>query len=261
MNKEQLLKKWDEYLILHYTNNGTIKQYHSIVNNFLNDCDKDEIDFNDILKHSQKTPQSNKCEVLRIFASNILKINTGRCPKKSVMRMRLNKSLSVEEMKDFIKKIENDDVKLMLMIQYETACRIGSILNMRKRDVSVDPDGFVKIKMLEKGGNITTKYITKNTGDILLSKIEHIKKNDKVFDIKRKDPYHFVYEQMKKADDVITTHWFRHSRIMHLFNKGYDILEVQRVTNHKSLEALKSYLVEAGKTSKDIISKEKVDWN
>ena len=253
---DELLKKWDRYLNLHYSNPRTKYIYYSVVRNFLNNVNKNDIKFDDILEFSQHTPQTNKCVILKIFANEILKIDTGKCPRKEKIRKKIAKSLTVDQIKELIDKVDNEDVKLMILIQYESGCRIGSVLNIKKRDVSVDADGFVKISMLEKGGRIVSRYITKETGSMLLNKIKNIKKNDLVFNINRKDRYHWVWEQLKKIDDIVTTHWFRHSRIMHLFEKGYDILEIQRITGHKSLEALKAYLLEAGADNKEIIMKE-----
>ena len=80
--------------------------------------------------------------------------------------------------------------------------------------------------------------------------------------------YKTWYEIKKLAKDVMgeeeskhfSSHWFRTSRAVHLFVKGYNIFEVQRLLGHQSIESTKIYLEASGLDTKELLSREKPSW-
>ena len=69
---------------------------------------------------------------------------------------------------------------------------------------------------------------------------------------------------METLGKKLSTHWFRHSRIILLLEEGYDLRTIQKFTGHSSLNTLEWYLRQAGIDSKNIAIEERergiIEW-
>jgi len=177
------------------------------------------------------------------------------------------KSISFGKMKELCSILPMPH-KLITMIQYDTACRINDVLNIKLRNIEADADGMVKIKIKEqKTDNLRTIYISSDTAYLLAKYIEHIKKtiglkiDEKIFKISYiLHSYHIKQAGKKIGEEKITSHWIRTSRAIHLLNKGYDIITIKNLLNHSSIKTTEIYLREAGLDSRKLIEEEPVKW-
>jgi integrase len=170
---------------------------------------------------------------------------------KTIKRGRriLKKSIPFSVIKKVVEKA-NDEIKLLIMLQYETGARISEILAITKDDVDLE-----------------NKQIT--VGGLKGSESRTIKLTNKTFELLKKHlpkpfqkTYHYYLKKMKEVfqKENVSTHWLRFSRAVHLFNKGYDVMTIKRLLGHKSLESTHAYLKEAGIELKDLLEKEAPEW-
>jgi hypothetical protein len=219
--------------------------------------------------------------------------NTPQKPRKQI-----TKSISFDKIKKIVNWCilnKNYRAGSIAMMQYDSTSRIGAILGLTIGNLGKDNDGFHYFTLLEKGGYIRTIYTTNITSqivdyllqkdfdvflkEVVTAKVDNTLLNKKLIQSyggveveKRKDLYHELWEEQNKITQSIlgqrlTSHWYRHSRIIHLAQmidergrRKYDLLDIQRLTGHRSLDALKRYLEEAGIDSKEFIIKEKPEW-
>ncbi len=181
------------------------------------------------------------------------------------------RELEFEEINLLVENLEypyND----IVILQWEFGARIREILDMRKECLSIDNDS-IKAILKTKGGTTRVVYtITKKAKNLLLP---HIKQKGFLF------PRSLFYDNRKRRNENslrciytkvwrttkhtamgvlgkdISTHWFRHSRIIYLYNKGFDLRTIQKFTGHSSLDMLMQYLISAGIDAKKLARKEK----
>lgn len=182
------------------------------------------------------------------------KLQSRRQEKKSLSFGNIRKLCAYAEM----------PFKLILMLQYDTACRIGDILKLHKRHITLDEDGMVSIKIKEqKTGNIRTVYISKDSAFLLANYVKNleIENDEKIFNVS-----YIVYERyLKKIGEKIdepdlTSHWIRTSRAVHLLSKGYNIITIKKILGHSSIKTTEIYVREAGLDNKEIAEKESPAW-
>jgi integrase len=177
---------------------------------------------------------------------------------------KIDKRLSFDEIKELISGTDDLQTKLLVMLQYDTACRINALLTLKSDNVKQDSNGEWKVTIDEKGGKSRKAYISKETSDLYL---EYIKTKDNVpIYVFNTLNYPLYWGKLRKLSKRIlgkdiSSHWFRHSRAVHLFERGYSIFEIQRVLGHSSIESTRHYLDASGMDTKKILmEKEKPNW-
>jgi len=271
--KNKVIEEISDFVMSYVANKKSAKTYLSNILMFIKE-NPDFMNYDDktlrdkIVLFIAKRPRS----YTRKFALKILLIYLKKesiylqLPKPKLLpRKILSKQLSFQQIKTLVNSAPTKTLKLIMMLRYETAARINALLNLRKRDIVVSENGDVKIILKEKGGYIRTIFLSESTGKFLLDFVKNKKFDDFIFKSKWKSKYWwFLYQEQRLARKYlginISTHWFRHSRIMHLFEAGYDMQEIQRITGHKSLDSLRRYLEESGMSTKEILEKEKPKW-
>ena len=153
------------------------------------------------------------------------------------------------------------DITLMILM-YDSACRISEILNLRKSDVKLDAS-HPHIFVIGKGRKERCLPLMDRT-------VTYLKKYISIFhdDSKTDIPFLFytvikgtagplsqdcIAKTLKKYAEMarlsctempnkIHSHMFRRTRATHLYQHGHDIYTIARFLGHEQIETTKEYL-------------------
>jgi integrase len=154
-------------------------------------------------------------------------------------REKRHKNIPINVIRKVVREVENEELKLMIMLQYETGARISELLNITRDDIFSYDDRKITIAG-EKGSEGRTIMLSNVCFDLL------VKRLPTPFTHK----YWWYWNEMKKAFSKygynISTHCLRFSRAIHLLNKGVEILILKDLLGHKDLQSTYAYLKEAG---------------
>lgn len=179
---------------------------------------------------------------------------------KQKPRRRKKKWISKEEFKKLLDAVD-DEIRLFLLVQYETAARAGALIKLQKFDVTKEEDGTVSITLKEKGGVNTTYRISKELSEKLLKKIEKQTILSNVWNFSFGTLFNHLREVSTKVLGYpISSHFIRASRAVHLLEDGHNIITVMRVLRHKNLQTTYRYLMESGVDLNKLISKDVIGW-
>ena len=187
-----------------------------------------------------------------------------KLPKMQKLPRRvIKKSVPFNYIKHLVKRSTDVRIKVLISLEYETGLRIGSLLNLRIENISYDESTHaMKVTVLEKGGIILTRYVSKFTQKM----VEYLmrgKRTGLLVEIPFKDKDGWVWRQLKKlAREVpaFSSHWSRVSRGIHLFDRGHDPLTIKSLFAHKYWDTTFIYLQEAGTDSKRLMKTETPKW-
>ena len=184
---------------------------------------------------------------------------------------------------------------MIVQLQFEFGGRIREVLTIQKENLfldSIDGQDCIKVVLKTKGGKSRVVFtISKGSTEFLKKFIpDDSKKKDKAYmkgfkgllfprklisktnivdndkdmleERRIRCEYWIVWHEIKsKAREIlgkdISTHWFRHGRILDLYEKGYDPKTIQRWTGHSSLDMLNRYLISAGQDAKKLAGSER----
>jgi len=182
-------------------------------------------------------------------------------PRK-IPRKILKKWLEFNTIKKIVDSCDDLTLKLIIMLQYDTCTRISAVLGISLEDI-ID---FKKVVVFEKKvARGRTVSLSKKTQELLKEYVEknNIKKG-KLF----KNPYITIYKKQKKLfkdvlgdkGEQVSSHWFRASRAVHLFQHGFDIETIKRQGDWDSADSLLTYLRESGVELEKIMKKAEPEW-
>lgn len=122
--------------------------------------------------------------------------------------------LTLDEIYMLINSAKNLRDKLIIMLLYESGCRIGELLNLRKSDVIFDNYGAI----LRLNGKTGVRYVRVKKCVELLNVYLKNSPQEKLFDLTREGIEKMIKAVAKKAgiNKKIYPHLFRHSRATHL---------------------------------------------
>jgi len=280
VQKNKVIDDFWSYLAPRMGNTQTACNYLAQINKFLKeyykDCDVSEIisDEKSLLENGIKFIHSNLRVYNRKYALKKFFIFLGKSslvdllPKDipQVIRRNMVKRIRFSDIKKIVDNAKDDEFKLLILLQYTMGARIGAVLKIKLQDIYLDKrEGLYRISMQEKGGVLRTVYLDLFTSKYLSYYVKTHKIKSELFT----KGYQTMYKRSKKLTKElflgklgknISSHWFRHSRIMDLVDKGYRIEDIQKLTNHKSLDSLRRYMEEAGVDTKLLAKKEAPRW-
>ena len=149
--------------------------------------------------------------------------------------------------------------KMMLMILYNTGCRVSEMISIHTQDVILAPDGTSSIRFIGKGRKERVTPIWKTTaafiGDYI--KLQNLSENDRLFQNRNKAPLTrsgaaqritVISAKARKIalslkEKRVTPHTFRHSAAMNLLQAGVDISTIAIWLGHESIETTHRYMV------------------
>lgn len=165
------------------------------------------------------------------------------------------------------------DLRLIMMVLYDTGMRISPIINLKARKVREDDEG-VYIGGREKGGKLVKRYLDVQTAKLLKEIIKGTQPNDYVFRKKVNsrwetwwECYYRLWKELKVesrkflGDFGISFHWVRTSRAKELYKRYKDLMKVKRFLGHSSITTTTRYIEEGEFESAEIIKEEKGKWD
>ncbi len=187
-----------------------------------------------------------------------------KLPKmQKLPRKTIKKSVPFNYLKHIVRRSVDDRIKVLLLLEYETGLRVGSLLGLRIENISYDESTHaMKVTVLEKGGIILTRYVSKFSQK-LVERLMCGKTTGLLIRIPFKDKDGWVWRQLKKlAREVpaFSSHWVRVSRGIHLFDRGHDPLTIKNIFAHKDWNTTFIYLQESGVDSKRLMKTETPKW-
>ena len=196
---------------------------------------------------------------------------------------KYERTISFSDFKNFMIHLLNKNPKyvIMLSMMWDTAMRIGAILDLKFKNFMRDKDG-VYVRLIEKRKKIAKRYVS-DFVIILIQKYMKINVNDKIpvhigelylfrerkgkrWEAKDK-AYYRMWSDIKnisrKYFDMgygISFHWIRTSRAKELYEKTKDLLLVKSILGHSNITTTMRYIDEGKERSAEIIKKEKGKW-
>ena len=176
------------------------------------------------------------------------------------------KYLSFQQIKIIIDKCKDEELKLIMMLQYETCSRVGDMLKLNVENVDFDENLIRFVE--EKTGRLRTCAITDKACNLLKSYLrEKNIDSGKIFNMtywtlwwKQKKLLEKLFPYIGKESFIFTSHWLRASRAVHLYQSGIDIETIKRVGGWKNTDVLMEYLKMAGLDTKEVLRKVEPKW-
>jgi len=185
-------------------------------------------------------------------------------------RLKIKKDLKLEERKAIFNELR-PDIKLILLVQDDCACRIGALVKTRSNKGNKDQpvrvkhvehlsNGKVAVLLHEKRGRIITAYLSKCAGELLLDYVKGRDREELIFNIHYRTVLTKLHEASKKVLGYrVSTHWFRYSPGIDLYNRTKDPYLIKRLWNHHRWETTMNYLSSRGAGREELVSDDK--WN
>ena len=260
MKNEEVLEKIERELKLRGSSPHTIKSYLQYLQNLFGFTRKlhSKILFEDIKKFLEhlsieKKYSGSSVSLARSAISFYYEDMLGKYPIKKIRigprEEKLPVILTREEVKRIIDSALNLKDKLIVQFMYSCGLRVSEAVNMKLEDLDFsDMTGTIR-----KGkGKKDRRLFLSNT--VVKSIQEYIKAKENpspyLFSKSNGAPYTtrsfqlIIKELAKKAGITkkVNSHMFRHAFGTHLVEDGYDIVRVQGMMGHSSLETTKLYV-------------------
>ena len=175
---------------------------------------------------------------------------SNRCGKSAV--------ISKQQLQLVVKGLP-EKYSLLAELLYYSAGRLREITTIKVRNINFKEELLVIEKSATKTKETKTIPIHPNTIKKLKDWIEenNLKSNDYIFYTSSKNTNYQVGEKALASQSVdeyfrkafdwngisgASSHSFRRSRLCHLLKSGWDVAEIQHISNHKTLTALQQYL-------------------
>ena len=183
--------------------------------------------------------------------------------------------LTEEELNKIFNNIDTTTIKgrrnlTLLVLLYDTAARASEIINLKLKDIHLEEKYIILtgkgnkqriVSMMEQTQQLLIKYIKENniTTGYLFNKKGRKMNNDFIKDI---------IKSSIKIEKIISPHTFRHTRAVHLLDKGVNIVYIQELLGHVSINTTMEYAKVIEKSKFDAIEKanpkitdDLKDWN
>jgi integrase/recombinase XerD len=191
-----------------------------------------------------KATAANILSVLKSFFSFMLQNEyVPADPTKGISPVKVDKKapvyLTQDEMKELIKTAKDGRDNLMVKMLYATGVRVSELVNIRKQDID-----FARgtIKVFGKGAKERIVLIP----DVIRPQVEAYcgrLKGEKLFDITPR----MVQIEIKKLAKLasinkkVTPHKLRHSFATHMLQNGGNVVAIQKLLGHTSLNTTQIY--------------------
>ena len=132
----------------------------------------------------------------------------------------------------------------MLSLLYDTAARASEIINLKLEDINLENKYVI---LHGKGKKQRIVPIMEETKKLLIKYIEEFKLINYLFDNKgKKYSNNNIYMIVNKYKNIIpnkklSPHVFRHTRAVHLLDHGINIVYIQELLGHSSVETTQKF--------------------
>jgi integrase/recombinase XerD len=241
----------------------TILAYKSDINQFLDFCkirkkkitekgiDKSYVYYiSEVLKNSAAT-RNRKISSIRSFFNYLIFVelvsnNPFEHTPTLKLQRKLPKYLEEEEIVELNEQEKDELTKLIIYFLYTTGLRISELIMLNINDIKFNSG---QLLINGKGNKQRTVYIDDKTKADLVNYIaERINTNGPVFLNQKGNRLNMydIYKIFKKAQvnyvgKKITPHTLRHSFATNLLKNGADIINVQKLLGHSSIDTTQIY--------------------
>ena len=183
--------------------------------------------------------------------------------------------LTEEELQKLFNSIDTSNKKgrrnlILLTLLYDTAARSNEIVSLRIEDIHLEEKYII---LTGKGNKQRIVSMMEQTKKLLINymKENHIE-NGYLFNINgNKMNNEFIRDVIKTINSLnkqISPHTFRHTRAVHLLDKGVNIIYIQELLGHTSINTTMEYAKVIEKSKFEAIKKANLeidnnlpDWN
>ena len=192
-----------------------------------------------------KTKISDVVSDLRIYDRD--HITKKEKKKRDVKRDRYLEKNEIDTLKKYLHN-KHPDLLLFVQLSLSTGARLGSIMEIKKKDISGN-----KIVLLDQkdGDERYTAYLNTDTLLLLEKRIAELKINDSIFSLTQEALQKRLQRILNKLfnqgldpkDRVnrVVIHTLRHTFASHLVMRGTPLVIVQKLLNHSELETTTRY--------------------
>ena len=254
----------------------TVESYYNDINEFLEYCSKEAIDYKNIeysdtriylmyLKEEKKDINSSvnrKLSALRGFykylvSKKIVKNNVFSLLNGQKKSKKLPRYFEYNELEELFSVPNTSTSKgqrdlLILEMLYATGVRVGELVNIKVKDIDRSSR---RILILGKGNkernveygeyceDILNKYLAYGRKELNTSNSDYLLINHVGKPLTERGVRYILSELIKKTSLTknISPHMIRHSFATHLLNEGCDLLSVQKLLGHESISATQVY--------------------
>ncbi len=260
MNKQEIIEKFRQKLIIENYSRQTINNYVSAINLFLDFIAKLNVkkvtnkeiqDYLYYCKTEKKYSYSSMKQVIASIGYLYKKVFEQPVPKALNIELRkpvvLPVVLSVKEISRLLKVTTNIKHKTILLIIYSAGLRLSELINLKISDI----DSEAMRIHIRGGKGKKDRYVmlSENVLELLREYYKIYKPKEYLIEGKNGGKYSSTSVQsvfkraLKKAGikKKATVHSLRHSFATHLLDKGTDIRYIQELLGHKKLETTQIY--------------------
>ncbi|MCD1295831.1 integrase [Methanocella sp. CWC-04] len=235
---------------------GTIKQYNLILNNFkkfigrpLNTVKRPEIirylNYLMFEKNLSRTTVSNILSVIKSFYSFLLENEyVDANPTKGINNIKIDKKapvyLTISELNDLISTAIETRDRIIIKMLYATGVRVSELVNIKKKDIDFER---YTIKVFGKGAKERIVLIPESLVGDLQEYCTKMEGEEKLFDLTPRTIQRDIKSLAARAgiNKKITPHKLRHSFATHMLQNGGNVVAIQKLLGHTSLNTTQIY--------------------
>ncbi len=260
MRKQEIIKNFQDKLIIENYSEQTIRNYVSSLKLFLEYIsrlnikevtDKEIQDYLYFCKSNKNYSFSSMKQVIAAIRYLYLKIFNKPVPKALNIELRkpstLPTVLSPKEISKILQVTKNIKHKAILLLIYSAGLRLGELLNLKICDI--DPESMKIHVRQSKGKKDRYIMLSENMLKLLRDYYKIYKPKEFVVEglnggkYSPKSVQSLFKRALKKAGikKKASVHTLRHSFATHLLDEGTDIRYIQELLGHKRLETTQIY--------------------
>ncbi|HMK47120.1 MAG TPA: site-specific tyrosine recombinase/integron integrase [Methanocella sp.] len=235
---------------------GTISQYHMVLKGFalytgrsLESVTRPEIVryLNHLMfeKRLSKATVSNVLSIIKSFYSFLLSNGyVSLNPTHGINNIRLDRKapvyLSVSEVNILLDTAIESRDRIIVKMLYATGVRVSELVNIRKRDIDFDRH---TIKVFGKGAKERMVLVPDTIVAELLEYTTEMAGGDRIFALTTRTVQRDIKVIALRAGIAkkVTPHKLRHSFATHMLQNGGNVVAIQKLLGHASLNTTQIY--------------------
>lgn len=235
---------------------GTIRQYGMILNRFYTYTGKQldivirpeivrYLNYLMFEKQLSKTTVSNVLSVLKSFYSFMLDNGyISSNPTRGINNIKLDKKapvyLTFAEMKDLLDTAVDPRDRILVRMLYATGVRVSELVNIKKKDIDFDRS---TIKVFGKGAKERIVLVPDVVIRELFDYSAPMGAERRLFELTPRTVQRDIRSLARRAgiNKNVTPHKLRHSFATHMLQNGGNVVAIQKLLGHTSLNTTQIY--------------------
>jgi integrase/recombinase XerD len=240
------------------SSSGTIRQYDQVLRSFERYSGKpmEEIVRTDVIRYLNhlmfernlsKATASNVLSVLKSFYKFMA--DNGHIvtnPTRGINSIKMDKKapvyLTIGEMRELIDTAIDVRDRIVVRMLYATGVRVSELINIRRRDIDFDRQ---TVKVFGKGAKERIVLIPSDmVGDLLhYCESEGLGEGDRLLELTSRTVQRNIKVLARRAGITknVTPHKLRHSFATHMLQNGGNVVAIQKLLGHASLNTTQIY--------------------